>query len=295
MYDYDVKMSTECVRPTKKALLVSNNIYYCKSGKDHGYLKPSLLLTLALAIDVYNLRAEPLLPVQFKELVKLVQHGDVSLVEELIDSKDRIITNPSRGISFTPCKKPRFSSSFLDDHLEIDILPSIKEVPTKSEGIQTHMLENWLSTMVQSIEAFKGTITWSQHHRYDVEIMSMSNNVEQLHTLSSRLNTQVRKPTKGIQFDLIGIVDKVEGCILDLLKDLLSVELRPGLLKATANSEAALTESTMVIAGLGGDVIQKLQNLKSSVQAWEATAKASVTDIPMAHGKLSSSRKCSLP
>jgi hypothetical protein len=78
----------------KKALLVSNNIYYWESGKNHGYLKPFLPIATTLAESVYDLRAEPLSRIQFKELVDLVQHGDVGSVEELIDSKDRII-NPS--------------------------------------------------------------------------------------------------------------------------------------------------------------------------------------------------------
>jgi hypothetical protein len=261
----------------KKALLVPNNVYYWESGKDHGYLKPSLPIATTLAESVYDLRAEPLSRVHFKELVDLVQHGDVGSVEELIDSKDRII-NPSRGVSFTPRKKPRFSNSFLDDYSEMDVMASIEEVPTELEAVQAHMIENW-PTMVRTIESFKGTAARSL--RYEEEITRMSEDVDQLRALSSRLNTLVGKPTEGIQFGLIGIVDKLEGCILDL-EDSLAAEVRPGLVKATTNSAAALAESTAVRAGLGGDVVRKLQNLESSVQAWEATAKANITDVPMA-------------
>jgi hypothetical protein len=52
--------------------------------------------------------------------------------------------------------------------------------------------------------------------------------------------------TSGIQFDLVGIVDKLEGCILDL-EDSLSTELRSSLLKANKTLETtALAESTAV-------------------------------------------------
>jgi hypothetical protein len=107
-----------------------------------------------------------------------------------------------------------------------------------------------------------------------------------LRALSSRLNLIVGKPTKGIQFDLIRIVDKLEGCILDL-KDLLATKLRPGLIKAHKNLETTLAESTAVRAGLGGNVLQKLRNLESSIQAWEVIAKANVTELHVAQlGKI---------
>jgi hypothetical protein len=147
----------------KKALLVSNHIYYWESGKDHGYLKPSLLVTLNLALNVYDLRSEPLSQVQFKELVELVQGGEVGSVEELINSKERIV-NPTCGVSFTPPKKPRFPGSFLDDYSEIEVMPIFKEVPSEPEDVQTHMLESW-PTMVRSIEAFKGTVAQSMSSR----------------------------------------------------------------------------------------------------------------------------------
>lgn len=140
------------------------------------------------------------------------------------------------------------------------------------------MLENW-PTMVRSIEAFKGTVARSK--RYEEEISRMSDDVDQLRALSSRLNSIVGKPTEGIQFDLIGIVDKLEGCILEL-EDSLATELRPGLVKANKISETALAESTAVRTGLGGDVVEKLRNLESSIQAWEVTAKSNVTEIPVA-------------
>jgi hypothetical protein len=92
--------------------------------------------------------------------VELVQGGEVGSVEELIDWKERIV-NPACGVSFTPPKKPRFPGSFLDDHSETEVMPSIKEVPSEPEDVQMHMLVNW-PTMVRSIEAFKGTVAQSK-------------------------------------------------------------------------------------------------------------------------------------
>jgi hypothetical protein len=68
----------------------------------------------------------------------------------------------------------------------MDVMASIEEVPMELEAVQAHMLENW-PTMVRTIESFKGTAARSQH--YEEEITRMSDDIDQLRSLSSRLNT----------------------------------------------------------------------------------------------------------
>jgi hypothetical protein len=74
------------------------------------YCKPSLDMNYDLAnCAVWGMKEELLTRVQFCKLVQLVTLQTVTLEEELLASKERVL-NPSKGVSFTPRKKPRFSS-----------------------------------------------------------------------------------------------------------------------------------------------------------------------------------------
>jgi hypothetical protein len=135
-------------------ILEPEHLYYWDSFKDHGFGTPGLNMACLLAVDLYNLRGESLTRVQFKELVDMIVNLEVSTVDELLDAKDRVL-NPARGVSFTPRKKPRFLSGIMDDYFDIEVMPTIGELPASPQGLQEHMTDNW-SAIIKTVDAVKG-------------------------------------------------------------------------------------------------------------------------------------------
>jgi hypothetical protein len=113
-------------------LIEPNHIYYWDSSKEHGFQAPALnRAPIPLADSILDLKAEALTRIQFKELFKLVLDNEVGSAEELLAAKDRVM-NPALGVSFTPRKKPRFSSDQFDEYTELELMPTIKELPDES-------------------------------------------------------------------------------------------------------------------------------------------------------------------
>jgi hypothetical protein len=54
--------------------------------------------------------------------------------EELLDTKIHVL-HPAKGVSFTPRRKPRFSSNYSWEYAEDELLPAINEFPPSIEGI----------------------------------------------------------------------------------------------------------------------------------------------------------------
>jgi hypothetical protein len=87
-------------------------------------MTPTLSTGFDLSNDIWDMRLEDLMRVQFEELVALVCLQDVTASKELLDAKGRI-QNPVKGGSFMPRKKHRFSTDSTWDYAEADVLPSI--------------------------------------------------------------------------------------------------------------------------------------------------------------------------
>jgi hypothetical protein len=222
----------------KKVILDPDHLYYWDSVKEQGFSTPGLNMTYLLAMGLFDLRGEPLTRVQFKELVDLLVNREVSTVEELLDAKDRVL-NPARGVSFTTRKKPRFSSGLMDDYADIEVMPTIGELPDSPQGLQDHMTDNW-SAMIKTVDAVKSNV--ARNKRYEVKITRLSNDMNQLRALATRLNSLLGPPTDGIQFDLIGIVDRVEAAMVEL-GDSIDKDLRPKVEQTTRDFALAQPEA----------------------------------------------------
>jgi hypothetical protein len=261
---------------SKKVLIDPNHIYYWDSSKDHGFQAPALNRSIPLADSILELKGEALTRVQFKELVDLVLDNEVGTAEELLSAKDRVM-NPAQGVSFTPRKKPRFSSDQFDEYTELELMPTIEELPGDPDGMTEHILDNW-EAVVKSVDTMKGAAGRGQ--RYEEEIHRLSSDIDQLRALATRLNTLVGKPTDGIQFGLIGIVDRAENCI-EVLEDAIAKELRPDVAKANKVAAQAVHEVAQFRQGLGGDLTKKLSFIETSIQAWQASSNNDTTKLPL--------------
>jgi hypothetical protein len=151
---------------SKKVLSEPNHIYYWDSPKEHGFQTPALNRAIPLANSILDLKAEALTRIQFKKLVNLVLDNEVGSAEELLLAKDRVM-NPASGVSFTPRKKPRFSSDQFDKYTELELMPTIKELPEDPDGMPEQKLANW-ETVVKLVNSIKGTAGRGQ--RYEKEI-----------------------------------------------------------------------------------------------------------------------------
>jgi hypothetical protein len=101
----------------------------------------------------------------------------------LLDTKARVL-NPAKGVSFTPRKKSRFSLDSSWEYSEEDLLLTILEAPPGSKGLKDHIAENW-SSMLKTVEVVKSNA--SKQKRYKSEIIRLSEDVNDLRLLASRL------------------------------------------------------------------------------------------------------------
>jgi hypothetical protein len=157
-------------------------------------------------------------------------------------------------------------------------MPTIGELPTSPVGLQEHIADNW-SAMIKTVDAVKGNA--AQNKRYKAEITRLSEDMDQLRALSTRLHSLLGTPTDSIQFDLIAIVDRVESAILEM-GDTIEKDVRPKVEKANQEASGARTELETFRSGLGGNVMTKMKELEASVKQWEATGRGSTTKLPMA-------------
>jgi hypothetical protein len=256
------------VSHTKKALVESEHIYFWDHVKDQGYMVPSLAGTFSLAASVYALRGEAVTRVQFNELVGLIKSQEVTTEDELLDVKDRVMADS--GVSFTPRKKPRFSSESTFEYVESDLLPTIEEAPSSPAAMQEHMLEHW-SSMVTAVKILKDMSL--KHSRYETEILRISDDIDCLNVSSSRLENLVGAPTDGIQFNLFGIVDRNEEVLLSVGDELHKTFL-PRLAGVETTTQAVEKSVKAFNANVGGDVLAKLAAVENSVKALEATSRS---------------------
>jgi hypothetical protein len=197
---------------TKKTVVKPLHNYYTESEKYLGYTKPALDTTYALASYVWAMRHEPLTRVQFCKLIQLITSQSVTTEEELLEAKAWVL-NLAKGVSFTPRKKPRFSLESSWEYAEEDLLPTISEAPGGSDGLQDHIAENW-SSMLKTVEAVKSNA--SKQKRYKSEIVRLSEDVNDLRLLASRLLNLVGQSSDGIKYDLYAIVDVAEDRFMEV-------------------------------------------------------------------------------
>jgi hypothetical protein len=74
-------------------------------------------------------------------LVGLIKSQVVTTEEELFEVKEHIMA--ALGGTFTPRKKPHFSSESAYEYVEADLRPTIKEAPSSPAAMQEHILDYW--------------------------------------------------------------------------------------------------------------------------------------------------------
>jgi hypothetical protein len=250
----------------KKANFASNHLYFWDDTKNQGYVEPPLSMTYSLGASLYDMRGEDMTRVEFNELVGLIIGGQVTAPEELLEVKERLTR--AVPVSFTPRKKPRFSTGSLVEYTETDLLPSISEAPEGTGEIQEHMIEHW-SSMVRGMKMLK--TMGSKHSRYESEILRLSDDIDTLNVSSARLENLVGSPADGIQFDLFGIVDKNEETLLEV-GDELTGKMGPRLTRLENTTDHVSKEVLEFKSKIGGDVVAKLKSVEASLQLLEATS-----------------------
>jgi hypothetical protein len=250
----------------RKALVETDHIYFWDSIREHGYLEPAMDMTFSLSTALYDLRGAVLTRVQFNELIGLIKDQSVTTPDEFLEVKSRV-TGKS-GVSFTPRKKPRFSTDSTYEYVEADLLPTIEEAPTTPAALQEHIADHW-SDMVAALKILK---TMSlKHARYETEILRISEDIDTLNVSSSRMESLVGTPADGIQFNLFGIVDKNEEVLLEV-GDQVNKHLVPRLTTVEKTAEAAEKAVKSFNSTVGDDVLKKLAGVESSVRNLEATS-----------------------
>jgi hypothetical protein len=250
----------------KKAVLDNGHLYFWDSVKNVGFQSPSLSMTHGLAVDVYGFRGETLTRLQVSELFDLVRTGAVVTFEELMAAKFRVL-NPTEGVSFTPRKKPRFSTSDWD-YNETEALPAIAEVAMDQSGAREHMDENW-NDMVRTVEVLKAST--SRQMLYEREIERLGDDVDTLRSTSCRLHSLVGAPSDGIRFDLYQIVHHAESCLLEL-EDTLTKEVTPKLNDLATTTERVEKDLAFFKTNIGLDAANKISSMETSIHALQSAA-----------------------
>jgi hypothetical protein len=250
---------------SKKAIFKSGSIYFVDGDKNHGFMTPTLSIDYDLSDNIWSMRLEQLTRVQFQELVTLVQTLDVTTVEELDDAKKRIL-NPSKGVSFTPRKKPRFSTDSTWEYAEADNLPAIPEVPRTAEGLQDHIVKNW-SAMLLTVEAVKSTL--GKQKRYESEIHRLSEDLDGLRSVASRLLSLVGQPSDGTRYDLFAILDVAEERFLES-EDAIKQDHRPRIERLEKTTGTLVQDLAFFKTNIGHDIVLKIKSLEESRKSFEA-------------------------
>lgn len=197
---------------TKKAIVKANHAFFQDDIREIAYSKPSLDMNYDLASCVWEMKGDIITRVQFRELVQLVTSQAVTTKEELLATKERVM-NPSKGVSFTPRKKPRFSSEPTWEYAEEDVLPTIAEAPNSDDELQEHIVQNW-GAMIRTVELVKANM--SKNKRYESEIVRLGEDINDLRSLASRLMSLVGTPADGIKYDLFAILDVAEDRFVEV-------------------------------------------------------------------------------
>jgi hypothetical protein len=156
----------------------------------------------------------------------------VTMKEELIAANERVM-NPSKGVSFTPRKKPQFSSDPSWEYPEEGILPPIAEAPEAEKDLQEHIMQNW-SAMLNNVELVKAHML--KQKRYESEIVCLGEGINDLRLLASQLMSLMGQPSDGInKYNLFAILDGAEDCFMEMEDKVLTyVSLRLGKLEVTS-------------------------------------------------------------
>jgi hypothetical protein len=176
--------------------------------------------------------------------------------------------NPAKGVSFTPRKKTRFSLDPSWEYAEEDLLPTISEAPGGSDGLQDHIAENW-SSMLKTVEAVKSNA--SKQKRYESEIVRLSEDVNDLRSLASRLLNLIGQPSDGIEYDLYAIVDMAEDRFMEVEAKVKTDEI-PRVAKLEETTGDLTKDIHFFKKNIGGDVAHRIQRLEGAVKSFELTA-----------------------
>jgi hypothetical protein len=124
--------------------------------------------------------------------------------------------------------------------------------------------------MLKTVEMVKGNM--GKQKRYETEILRLSEDIDDLRSLASRLISLVGLPSDGIKYDLFN-VDVAEDRFLEL-EDSLKADLIP----RVARTEATIVDLDKDIKffkkNIGANVTSCLQDIESSVKAYKVTAAA---------------------
>jgi hypothetical protein len=260
---------------TKKAVIKPQHAFFQDDIREVAYSKPSLDMNYDLASCVWNMKHEVLTRVQFRELVQLVTSQAVTSEEELLATKERVM-NPAKGVSFTPRKKPRFSSDPSWEYAEEDVLPAIAEAPEADGDLQEHIVQNW-TAMLKTVELVKANM--SKQKRYESEIVRLGEDINDLRSVASRLMNLVGQPADGIKYDLFAIVEVAEDRFMEV-EDKVHSDLLPRTAKLEATTGDLEKDIRSFKKNIGADVTDRLKKLEESAQALElASGVRSGTDV----------------
>jgi hypothetical protein len=252
---------------SKKAVTQPGTLYFVDGLKAQGFMTPALSTGFELASDVWDMRSEMLSRVQFQELVALVRSQEVTTSEELLEAKTRI-QNPAKGVSFTPRKKPRFSNDPTWEYAEADMLPSIPEIPDTPGGLQDHIVTNW-SAMLETVAAVKANM--GKQKRYESEIFRLSEDLDGLRSVASRLLNLVGQPSDGTRYDLFALVDVAEDRFMEV-EDAVKTNMKPRVESLERSTGNLVKDLEYFKANIGDDMVTKVTAMEASLKAFEAHA-----------------------
>jgi hypothetical protein len=161
----------------KKGAVEESHIYFWEETANVAHLTPAMDSRIKLAEAIWDMRGEDLSRIQFVELMEAAITGDASSLSELAEIKTRVL-EPTSKISFTPRKKPRYSS----DRWEFPDLQVLEEIPEIPDGmddfaVQDHIAGHWknLVTTVESLKSVAG-----RNSKYETELDSLGGDIDGL-------------------------------------------------------------------------------------------------------------------
>jgi hypothetical protein len=194
--------------------------------------------------------------------------SDASSLSELAEIKIRVL-EPTSKISFTPRKKPRYST----DRWEFPDLQVLEEIPEIPDGmddfaVQDHIAGHWknLVTTVDSLKSVAG-----RNSKYEIELDSLGGDIDGLRSALARMQTLLGHPVDGLSFDLYAIVGGNEEAVSDL-------ELK---IKNTLGPKVTDVEAKLIVlqgelkkfrSSTGDELLKRLAHLETAVKVLEATA-----------------------
>lgn len=252
----------------KKGEVAESHIYFWEETSNVAHLTPAMDSRIKLAEAIWDMRGEDLTRIQFVELMEAAITGDASSVTELAEIKTRVL-DPTSKISFTPRKKPRYSTDAWE-FPDLQVLEEIPEIPGGLDdfAVQDHIAGHWKS-LVTTVESLKSVA--GRNSKYETELDSLGGDIDGLRSALARMQTLLGHPADGLSFDLYAIVGGTEDTVSEL-----EVKIKNSLGPKVTEVEAKLIvlqgELKKFRSSTGDELLTRLAHLETSVRVLESTA-----------------------